>query len=210
MVLLRLSLLLLLIPTLGFSQSKKFITIPVNVPSYTLEEAVTTWGNVWLYGPAIKDTAVWVYITQSVYWKRYGLDTIEYKFTVDSIRGRGDRREVCLARWFKSKDPNQWGVWWCDTSASWVKLYTTTDSSSVNKMWIRPKPTDGVNTLFPDGRSATWYPGSTWGTYWGADSTTLQISFDKVIGDPTVNQGLLQRALLRFKYYRYLNRLVYQ
>jgi hypothetical protein len=41
------------------------------------------------------------------------------------------------------------------------------------------------------------YPMSRW-SMWLPDSTALAITMDKCIGDPTKNNGFLQRAELRF------------
>lgn len=191
--------------SVGVGQSKKYVYPHYNIPDFTIQRAVSAWMINW-YLNGVRDTTTWVYVTQSVYFPKFYYDslgnvkdTVEFKFSVDSVRGRGDKREILLRRTYKTSTDSLWYATKRDTGmAEMVNLGPTLDSTNQHSKWMKPTPYEGQASTW-NGRPITIYPTDVWLMGFG-DRTQLSLTFDKVIGDPTVSFGALQRAQLRLKY----------
>ena len=163
----------LFVSSLAFAQPKSYVSPPLNAWGVKPQLAAANLYEM-MWELTAKDTTHPVYIKQSVWFKR---DSIEMSFTVDSISGRGDKRQALIrfgaycngildttfSKWFaytvKILDP-QFGL-----------VYPRVDS-------LNYQTTCGLSN----------------------PNFTLLISMDKVLGDPTIQGGINQRPVLRFRY----------
>ncbi len=156
------------------AQLRQYVDAPYNAfPPEAKRAAVNLFEMRWQ--ESLRDTAVLCFIGQSVWFRR---DSADVEFRVDSIQGRGDRRQAKVTRRF----------FWRDSLV---------DSLS-HGLWLGYTR----RVASPD-----------WGWYLPADSTTLSarlnlarpgwvlsVWMEKVVGDPTLNYGREQRAMLHMIY----------
>jgi hypothetical protein len=216
--------LLLLLPCILFAQPKRYAKLALYEEYYTPQKAAIVWENSW--ETSMPDTVYNMYIGNVIWFKDTTCYNPEISFRLDSLRGRGDKREARITAVRKSP-----------VKADWIWLYTP----SIYEMKMNPQkypvtvtPTGGYlrkwqDTLMavtPDStyRESQWFS-YTRKDYWnqivGADGQgmatwmfqsfipkdttqnrrTLKCWMEKVIGDPTVNNGWNQLIRFRMVYY---------
>ena len=158
------------------AQPKQYIVAPFNeFPLTAKKDAIHLYTGNWL--ERVKDTTFLCYIKQSVWFKR---ESVEVQLSVDSIRGRGDRREALVTRrvyldsvLYDSSTTSKWmgyTVKYLHPDYGWI--YVNPDSSTnLNRRW-----------------------GMGFGTW------AILLSMDKILGSPTDNYGWNQRPLFRIIY----------
>jgi len=177
----------------------------------------------------MKDTLYTMYQGNKWYFRdTTTLWPYEIAFSCDSIRGRGDKREVLMTSYVKDMLPRNW-VWvksktwaecWADTIASgmiregnggiaftkWRDTisYLTPDSTSRESKWLAYTRKDPCSSMIltdasgsPDELQMLMYPNHPefFTRRW------LKWYVEKVVGDPTKNNGKDQLVLVRFRYY---------
>jgi hypothetical protein len=189
----RLFILLFSIASLLSAQPKQYITIPSNPWEFTEARSA----NVYLAVREnnLKDTVVNIYIGKKVYW---GI----YTFGIDSIRDRGDNRQVLFSTKFKTQDTSSWRIIKDrfvpvgDTVLSHHKTDTlgrTSDSTMIRLSWLR-------YTTHPDHTANIMGQGAGIYMCWGiTDTTSLTIWLEKINGSPTAYGGANQQPKLHFQ-----------
>jgi len=157
-------------------------------------------------------------------WITYSID---YHFTIDSIIGRGDQRKALFSWARKTCDDSgkEWvwlverqGEWIANPSgghsavASWDTLGRTTDSTLKLSRWL----TYSRKVLDLNGNGWYTYAGATPVEEWcdvfegSPYRWYVWIRMEKILGDPTVNNGWNQRAVLKMKLYQGPNDSLYR
>jgi hypothetical protein len=135
----------------------------------------------------IHDTVANIYLGKSVYLQTdypvYGVNRA-YQFRVDSIVGRGDKRQVLFTVKQKLQNPGQWiwlkerylglipdSLYWKYMRVDTVGL--TTDSTYMYSTWLKYLTNDDAGSFFQ-------YP-----IVYIQNQYSLQVWLEKILGDPT-------------------------
>jgi len=190
--------------SITFAQPKKWYAVTGDSMHFTPERASFMYfANSEL---AARETTILCYVKQGFWWKTP--TQVDYRFSVDSIVGRGDKRKIMfsvahkdsVSNWFWiSEHPLVWTPGVTYQPFVWDTLGRTTDSTLkvshwltyAQKVWI---DNPGAWIIFSDSSNPaiTWeehYPGNPYD--WKA-----MIRLQKILGDPTKNSGLNQQAVL--------------
>lgn len=128
----------------------------------------------------------------------------EQKISFDSVMGRGANRLAQIAFTFKTADTSGWYREGWDTAG--VKIKTPTrDSTSQSWSWLNyTYDVDPAAKYFKQFDACS---GKIWHHDWNAGGVDMktEIRLTKILGDPTVNQGRDQRALIRIRAYEDVN-----
>lgn len=195
-----------------FAQPRVYVDVPLDSLKWSPKAAMISWLlNKELNSP---EKTVLCYIKQGFWWKYR--DSIEYRFSIDSIKGRGDKRQALFGIAWKTRDSTKWywytqlrreppaGVTYDSVLYDSIFVGPTGDSTTKITRWLTYMPKLFDKTL------NTWYfPADTTGPpidqmfVFGEDSTHVNhmiIRLDKILGDPTRNFGWDQRAVLKISY----------
>jgi hypothetical protein len=193
------------------SQPKRFITIPNNAWEYTEARAAQVYMAT--REDYLIDTVLKINPNKSVYWvvNQYP-DTVivsdadrykTYVFTIDSIVGRGDKRQALLT--IKIPIKNNAGQWIrykeryvALPDSSYRSIYdsvgVTLDSTLQRATWLWYTTFPGVHTANSKGVGIGKFEDLELGY-----NKYLTIWLEKVLGNPTENKGMDQQAMLHFQ-----------
>ena len=172
------------------------------------------------------------YIKQGWWWKTPAwYDTsakatyqLDYHFTFDSVSGRGDQRRALFSFAFKACDttgrdwiwrverrapfvPDTLNPGWQTSLTLWDTLGRTVDSTQKIGRWLTysRKMLDPVSGGFytyagtiPVEEWGAWFPNSPY-------NWKVTIRMEKILGDPTVNNGWNQRAVFKMALFQVPN-----
>lgn len=154
---------------------RQYITFPANTFPVEAKKIALNWFEL-RWQETLKDTTFLCYIRQSVW---FNFDSIDVEIHVDSILGRGDQRRAKVTRYIYYDSVRVDSM----TGSRWLNY--TRKVSSPDWGWYIPA-TDSSNAA------------NRWSTEWSTFVTMLWM--EKVLGDPTVNNGWNQRPLFHFVY----------
>lgn len=202
-------LLLFFVSSFLHSQVKVYISVPKNTWDYTEKAAALVYQAV--REENLIDTCIYVYTGKKVYWKYYTLwqgpwsnpdSVILFTFSVDTIVGRGDKRQAKLTTIVPTRDLTKW-LWVAEnyiavgdtiTNLRLDTLGVTIDSTFRRTVWL-------CYTKFQDHVASVSSEGKGKFESWDIENKalTLTIWLERVLGDPTKNKGVDQRAVLHFQ-----------
>ena len=139
-----------------------------------------------LWEQSAKDTVVNIYVYKSVYWK--ALNGWDMKFSIDTIIGRGDRRQALFTITRKTSLPFEWRAY---------KVNYRVISDTITALHI-----DSTTTIDSTHRRSVWLAYETAPVAGGMelvmDNETMTVYLEKILGDPTKFNGLNQLCKLHF------------
>jgi len=184
----------------------QFIKIPNNNRwEWTQQKANLTY--LFVRENNLKDTVINMYMNRRVLWLYKPIiyptstDTVSHiDFQVDTIVGRGDKRQALFRILVKTADSTLWII----TKENYVAIGdtltqhkvdtigTTGDFTHQALVWLTYTNPNSVYTLAEKGkgRKVTWYL---------SDNYSLNIWLEKITGDPTKFQGRNQLCLIHFQ-----------
>lgn len=216
----------LAIASLASAQPKRYVTAPLYNVQYSPAKASVVWVAKWEL--SIPDSFFFnMYQGNRVYWHDTSTTASEMIFSCDTIRGRGDKREVLITTitkddsakwWIWERYPAAWemiadSIYWgkhtdslghtsyrrrCDTI-----MFPTPDSTYRQSEWLCNTPTDYWNKQV--GWDAKGAPVVIGRRFWPKDTTqntrALRWHAEKILGDPTKNGGKDQLVIMRWQYF---------
>jgi hypothetical protein len=191
----------LVLATTAFTQPKKYIQFPFNEWIYNDTLAARVWSFHW--DEYCKDSVFSIYIKQSIWWTKDTGSYQTFQFKFDSVTGRGDQRKALFTiAYVTPRDSDWWILRVNDSTGLYDTLGRSTDSTWRASNWLTYTRRDYWNqNVDSTGKGA-----GRWVMYWfkDRDSTSpgkdLIISLEKILGDPTKNNGWNQIGRFRFIY----------
>lgn len=189
--------------TLAIAQPHRTVVLPMVPMNYTVNHASKVWFD--QYQTTMAESTLAVYIKDGFYWQPDSA-TSRYYFSIDSIIGRGGNRSALFSYLYKTTDTSRWYNFLntCDTCGglTLTKLTSRSDSSMRVSKWLT------YSQKLLDMQKGEWYiyaPGGVapkeFCLAWAIPSRQLRIRMEKILGDPTVNFGWNQQAILKLSYY---------